>query len=143
MYTFRRVYRSIEREFLVPNANDIKTLLIVDDSRVSRMIIRTCVLQERPNWILLEASSGDEALEIADRDTPNYCTIDINMPGMPGTDAATKILAKYPTTRIVIFSANIQGNQQASASSIGAQFVSKPVTQKSVAQALEFFEGGK
>ena len=56
----------------MPHRNSIKTLLIVDDSRVSRMMIRTFVLAKYPQWIIIEAASGNEALEIVDRDTPNY-----------------------------------------------------------------------
>lgn len=121
-------------------SNNIKTLLIVDDSRVSRMMIRALVLAKYPQWIITEAVSGNEALEIVDRDTPNYCTMDINMPGIAGTDAAEQILGKYPGIRIAIFSANIQESHQTRAAALGARFVAKPVTEKSVAQALEFFE---
>ena len=120
--------------------NTIKTLLVVDDSRVSRMMIRTFVLAKHPHWIIIEAISGDQALEIVDRDTPNYCTMDINMPGMIGTEAAAQILAKYPGIRVAIFSANIQESYQTRAAALGARFVAKPVTQKSVNQALEYFE---
>jgi len=115
-------------------------LLIVDDSRVSRMMIRTFVLAQHPNWIITEAASGNEALEVVDRDTPNYCTMDINMPGLLGTDAAEQILVKFPGICIAIFSANIQDSHQTRAAALGARFVAKPVTEKSVARALEFFE---
>jgi two-component system chemotaxis response regulator CheY len=124
----------------MPQSNCIKTLLIVDDSRVSRMMIRAFVLAKHPQWIVIEAASGNEALEIVDRDTPNCCTMDINMPGIIGTDAAEQILGKYPGIRIAIFSANIQESHQTRAATLGARFVAKPVTEKSVAQALEFFE---
>lgn len=125
----------------MPHRNSIKTLLIVDDSRVSRMMIRTFVLAKYPQWIIIEAASGNEALEIVDRDTPNYCTMDINMPGIIGTDAAAQILAKYPGIRVAIFSSNIQQSHQTRAAALGARFVAKPVTENSVAQTLEFFEG--
>lgn len=121
-------------------SNSIKTLLIVDDSRVTRMMIRALVLAKHPQWIIIEAASGDEALEIVDRDTPNCCTMDINMPGLIGTEAAAQILNKYPGIRIAVFSANIQESHQTRAAALGARFVAKPVTERTVAQALEFFE---
>ena len=124
-------------------SNSIKTLLIVDDSRVSRMMIRALTLAKHPQWIIIEAASGNEALEIVDRDTPNYCTMDINMPGIIGTDAAAQILVKYPGIRIAIFSSNIQKSHQTRAADLGACFVAKPVTENSVAQALDFFESKK
>lgn len=121
--------------------NITKKLLIVDDSKVSRMVIRAHVLAKNPDWQIIEAASGNEAVELVDRDTPDYCTMDINMPGMLGTDATEQILAKHPAIRIVIFSANIQETFQTRANTIGAVFVAKPVTEKSIALALEHFAG--
>ena len=119
---------------------DIKKLLVVDDSRVSRLMIRSLALAKHPQWIITEAASGEEALASVDSDTPNYCTMDINMPGLMGTDAAEQILAKHPGIPIAIFSANIQDAFQIRAAALGAKFVPKPITEKTVAQALDFFE---
>lgn len=88
----------------MPQSNSIKTLLIVNDSRVSRMMIRAFVLAKHPQWIVIEAASGNAAPETVGRDTPNYCTMAINMPGIVGTDAAEQILGKYPGIRIALFS---------------------------------------
>jgi two-component system chemotaxis response regulator CheY len=121
--------------------HSIKKLLIVDDSRVSRMMIRTFVLAKRPHWIIIEASNGNEALQIVDNDTPDYCTMDINMPGISGTEAAEQILGKHADIRLTVFSADIQESQQSRAAALGAHFVAKPVTEKSVTQALAYFEG--
>lgn len=107
------------------------------------MIIRAHVLAKHPAWIISEAVSGNDALALVDKDLPDCCTMDINMPGIPGTDAAQQILAKYPSIRMVIFSANIQETYQMRASSLGIIFVAKPVTEKSVAQALDHFSGVK
>ncbi len=121
--------------------NITKKLLIVDDSKVSRMVIRAHILAKNPDWQIIEAASGNEAVELVDRDTPDYCTMDINMPGILGTVATEQILAKHPAIRIVIFSANIQETFQTRANTIGAVFVAKPVTEKSIALALEHFAG--
>ena len=119
--------------------NTNKKLLIVDDSKVSRLIIRARILDVHPEWQIIEAASGNDALDLVDKETPDFCTMDINMPGLLGTDAAEQILAKHPTMRIVIFSANIQESFQNKASSIGAIFVGKPVTEKSIAEAITHF----
>lgn len=116
------------------------TLLIVDDSRVSRMMIRTLVLAKRPTWALVEAANGDEALALAEAQTIDYCTMDINMPGMPGTDAAEHLTRAYPGLRLALFSANIQESQKVRAVELGVKFVAKPVSDKSVTEALTFFE---
>lgn len=115
-------------------------LLIVDDSRVSRMMIRTLVLSKRPTWNVVEASSGDEALLLAATQSFTYCTMDINMPGMLGTDAAEILRRDYPALRLTLFSANIQESQKTRAADLGVKFVAKPVSDKSVTEALAFFE---
>ena len=58
---------------------------------------------------------------------------------MLGTEAAEQILAKHPTMRIVIFSANIQETFQNRATNIGATFVAKPVSERSINEAIAHF----
>lgn len=104
------------------------------------MMIRTLVLAKRPEWTVVEAASGDEALALAATQAFHYCTMDINMPGMLGTEAAERLLRDFPALRLALFSANIQESQRSRAAELGAKFVAKPVSEKSVAEALEFFE---
>lgn len=118
-----------------------KKLLIVDDSKVSRMLIRAHVKARFPDWEISEAVNGDEALLMVDKDTPDFCTMDINMPGILGTDAAELMLRKHPNIRVAIFSANIQESFQNRAANLGTIFVAKPITEKSIANALNYFTG--
>lgn len=122
-------------------AGSVKKVLVVDDSKVSRMMIKAHLLEVHPQWHITEAVSGDEAIAKIAEDVPDYCTLDINMPGMLGTDAAAVILQSHPQMRIAIFSANIQEAVQARAQQLGAAFVAKPVNEKSIAQALQHFAG--
>ncbi len=116
-----------------------KKLLVVDDSKVSRMVIRARVKVVQPDWEIIEAANGDEGIALAIAHQPDFCTMDINMPGILGTDAAEQILQKIPKLRLVIFSANIQETFQERTASMGALFVAKPVTEKSIAEALKYF----
>ncbi len=120
--------------------NGSTSLLIVDDSRVSRMMIRAFVLDKHPDWIITEATSGNAAIELIKEQRFDFCTMDINMPGMLGTDAAEQILVDNPHMRIAIFSANIQESLRTRAADLGAHFVAKPVTEKSVGIAIAFFK---
>ncbi len=123
--------------------SSIKKLLIVDDSKVSRMLIRTHMLAQHPEWIISEAACGEDAIALADNDLPDYCPTDINMPGIPGADAAEQILSKHPSIKMVIFSANIQETHQVRARSLGTILVAKPVTEKSIALTLDYFAASK
>lgn len=131
-------WRTIHPMSSVPS----KTLLIVDDSRVSRMMIRTLVMKHRPGWTILEAASGEEALGMVAQSVPDHITMDINMPGTLGTDVAEQIAREHSSLRMALFSANVQGSHQARAGAMGVKFVAKPVNEKTVLQALTFFDEG-
>ncbi|MGZ4968556.1 MAG: response regulator transcription factor [Methylobacter sp.] len=117
--------------------------MIVDDSKVSRILIRSHILAQYPDWLISEAVCGEDAIELVDSELPDYCTMDINMPGIAGTDAAERILSKYPSIKIVIFSANIQETHQNRARALGTILVAKPVTEKSIALTLDYFTGSE
>ncbi len=117
-----------------------KKLLIVDDSKVSRMVIRARVKQLHPDWDIIEATHGEESIALAQQHCPDFCTMDINMPGMPGTQAAEQILKTVPHIRLVIFTANIQSSFRERASALGVAFVAKPVTEKSIFETLAYFQ---
>lgn len=118
-----------------------KSVLVVDDSRVSRLLIKSLLLARHPQWTITEAISGDAALVVAGTQRFDYCTMDINMPGLPGTDAAEQLLKIQPDLRVALFSANIQEAQRSRATQLGVEFVAKPVTEKSVALVLAYFQG--
>lgn len=113
-------------------------LLIVDDSRVSRMMIRARVQALQPDWVVTEAATGDEALALVAESAPDYVTMDVNMPGLNGFDAADQLHTMAPNTRIVMLTANIQESSRARAESIGLRFVQKPITDASMIQVIAY-----
>jgi CheY-like chemotaxis protein len=117
------------------------SLLVVDDSRLSRMMISKIVADLRPGWKILEAASGDEALAVVEREQPSFVSMDINMPGMNGLEAAGRIRLHHPDIRIVMNSANIQEAVRQAAEKVGVFFVAKPITPESVAKMVAHFEG--
>lgn len=115
-------------------------LLIVDDSRMSRMLLRAIVADTRPDWRIVEATSGDEALKIVEETAPDFVSMDVNMPGISGLEAAGRIRIRHPETRIALCTANIQESTRDAATRAGVHFVAKPITAQSVADAIAFFE---
>lgn len=121
-----------------PNASPL--LLIVDDSRMSRLLLRAIVADVRPAWRIVEAASGDEALQLVEAECPDYVSMDVNMPGMNGLEAAGRIRIRHPETKIALCTANIQESTRLAAERAGLCFVAKPITADSVAEAIAFFE---
>ncbi len=120
--------------------SDRSTLLIVDDSRMSRMMIRAIITQMRPQWHLLEAASGDEALTVVDAHKPQFISMDMNMPGMNGMEAAGEIRLRHPEIRIAMCTANIQESVQQGAATAGLYFIKKPITEAGITQMVACFE---
>lgn len=115
-------------------------LLVVDDSRTSRMLITRMIVGLRPDWRIVEAASGDEALKLAEAEMPDFVSMDVNMPGMSGLEAAGRLHMRDPKARIVLCTANVQESMRQSAEKAGIHFVAKPITPNTIAEMVEHFE---
>ncbi len=118
-----------------------KNLLIVDDSRVSRMLIRRLVEAQRPDWKCTEVASGEEALQIALEQVFDYATVDVNMPGMDGMQLTKHFHAECPQLRSCLITANFQEETRHFAETYKTCLIRKPITEEGIANAISFFEG--
>jgi DNA-binding NarL/FixJ family response regulator len=66
------------------------------------------------------ASSGAQALEVADRLDPDLVLLDVRMPGMDGFETATRLRSAHPDAVIVLVSAEQAGHLPSGMSSCGA-----------------------
>ncbi len=82
-------------------------LLIVDDSKLIRRVIRGILESYDHIRVVGEAGNGVEALEMIPRLNPDVITLDINMPVMSGLTTLKYIMIKYPKPT-VMFSALTQ-----------------------------------
>ena len=105
------------------------TVLIVDDSRVSRMMARQFILSARPGWTVQDAASGEEALAMVDEVKPALILIDVNMPGIGGMAAAEQLRRICPGAHISLVTANVQNATRNRANELGIGFMEKPITE--------------
>jgi len=91
----------------------VPTVLVVDDQQGMLTVTRE-VLQTH-GYRVVTASCGEEALPIfeeilsdPDQRTPGVVITDLRMPGMLGTEFATRIKALSPETRVIILSAFLE-----------------------------------
>ena len=103
------------------------------------MLIRNIIFSIYPHWIITEAKNGKEAVELASLESPNYITMDYNMPDLNGIEASQLILKHAPKTVIALFTSNVQAHTRSLAENLGIGFVGKPITEASVQQALALF----
>lgn len=118
-----------------------KSVLIVDDSRVSRMMIRAIVTDVHPNWQVSEAASGEDVLSESSDSGYDLIISDYNMPGMDGVTLGRKLGEVYPGAAIFLLTANIQESVQLKAEQSGLHFVKKPITEDRIKGILSSLEG--
>lgn len=113
-----------------------KVALLVDDSRVSRMMLSSLILAEDPSWQVFEAGNGAEALSLAEPHQPTLIILDINMPVMDGFEAAALLRPMLPSATLLFLSANVQASSRVRAEELGVHFLAKPISPAVARQAL-------
>jgi CheY-like chemotaxis protein len=105
------------------------TVLIVDDSKLARIVAAKAVRALQPDWERLEAGNADEAMAVLGERKVDVALLDFNMPGRDGLLLAADIRAVYPAMPVAVITANVQDEVIARARAINATFVGKPVTE--------------
>lgn len=101
-------------------------VLLVDDSKTSRKILRT-ILEGAGHTIIGEASNGEEGIDLYMDLKPDLTTMDITMPVMDGIEALKQIINLDKNAKIVMVTAAGQKNKILEAVKYGAEdFIAKP-----------------
>jgi DNA-binding NarL/FixJ family response regulator len=79
-------------------------VILADDHHLVRKGIRALLEKSKDMQIVGEAQDGLEAVELAERLAPDVLVMDIAMPRLNGIQAAERIRASQPATRVVILS---------------------------------------
>jgi len=102
-----------------------KHILIIEDDAQSRQVVRLAT--EAQSYILTEASTGDEGLELARASDPDLILLDINMPGMSGLDVCRKLRADGSLVPIIMLTAKSDTIDKVVGLEVGADdYVTKP-----------------
>lgn len=117
----------------------MKNIMIVDDSRVSRMMIKNIVVDQHQDWKIVEAGNAEEALKLCTEFTPDYFSVDLNMPGRDGLELIDLLKPKFKSAKFALLTANIQQATHVRAENLGVRSFNKPVTLESISQMLGYF----
>ena len=82
-----------------------RTVLVVDDERVVRLVVSRYMA--RVGWAVLEAETAEQALSILDGiAAPDLVICDLNLPGISGAALCREIAARDPAlaSRVVLTS---------------------------------------
>lgn len=108
----------------------VKNILIVDDSRLTRIIIGKIIRGRFPDWQIIEAEDAEQAVTAAEQQQFDVITLDHNMPGMSGLDVYPQLKELQPKAKIGIFTANVQQSLKARAEAHGVAFIAKPISEE-------------
>ena len=108
------------------------TILVVDDSKMSRSMLRQ-ILEEVGYSVIAEAATGEEAVKAYKEQKPDMVTLDITMPIMDGIDALKQLLEINPDVKAVMITAAGQQSKLIEALKIGAKkFITKPFEKEEI-----------
>lgn len=111
-------------------------VLIVDDSKLARMVVTSALRRIRPDWTTTEATNGEEALAAVKKGDVQIALVDFNMPGMDGLSLVAKLRQTDSGMPIAVVSANLQDEIIAKARELNAAFVGKPLTDEALGAFL-------
>jgi CheY-like chemotaxis protein len=112
------------------------TVMIVDDSKLARIVAGKAIAELQPEWSKVEAASAAQALDVLDSAGADITLIDFNMPEKDGLELAAELRVLRPDMPIAIITANIQDEIIARAREVGAAFIAKPVTSEGLSGFL-------
>ena len=106
-----------------------RTILIADDDRTNRLLIRH-ILRKQP-YSLVEASSGNEALELTSSKHVDVVILDVVMDDLDGFSVCKQLRKRYSKTEmpVLFVTAQDEDSQLAEGFSAGGNdYVTKPIS---------------
>jgi two-component system KDP operon response regulator KdpE len=100
-----------------------KILVVDDDPQIRRVMKATLVGH---NYEVIEARTGEDALEMAPQVMPNLILLDMNMPGMGGLETCRAIRTGSDTPVIILSVRNSEKDKVAALDAGADDYVTKP-----------------
>ena len=114
----------------------ISKILIVDDSPVSRKIMKSCMPVDL-EYELLEAGDGQSGIDKYVALRPDVTFMDLTMPVMDGMQALREIIKIDPKAIVIVCTADVQMKTIFKVMNFGAlMVVRKPINKHAIEDAL-------
>ncbi len=100
------------------------TILVVDDEPQIRRVLRA-TLSSR-GYVIVDAKTGEEGIELARKEKPDLVLLDVNMPGMGGLEACCEIRRESNAPIIMLTVRDAERDKVASLDAGADDYVVKP-----------------
>ncbi|MDH4138283.1 MAG: hybrid sensor histidine kinase/response regulator, partial [Anaerolineae bacterium] len=119
-------------------------VLYVEDNLMNRMLVKR--LLEAHGYTVLEAEDGLSGIKIAQEELPDLILMDINIPGMDGFEATTKLksIEGLKDTPIVALTAKVMDGDREMALTAGCDgYIAKPIDVDTLPGLIQDFLAGR
>src|SRR5262249_35222074 len=96
-------------------------ILVADDLPLWRVGLRNLLLRARPDWQVIEACDGHEAVQKAAEFHPDIVLLDVGLQILNGFEAAGNIRESTPSSKIIFVTVDGDGDLKAAAFALGAE----------------------
>ena len=119
----------------------MKKVLIVDDSSYMRLFVKK-VIKKGGSYVMLEASTKEEAIEIYNTEKPEIVMLDLNISEhKEGISVLTEIMSVNPEVIIIVISAVGYDDVKDECITLGAKgYLKKPFETEELLQILEEYK---
>src|ERR1700737_659887 len=122
----------------------MEKVLIVDDNRASRHLIRAILKTVRCN--IIEATHGQQALDLVQQERPDLVLLDIDMPGLDGLAVVRKIredtsLADLPV--VAVTASAMEGDREKAMAAGFTDYLTKPLRAAILRQHVQHLLGAQ
>jgi DNA-binding NarL/FixJ family response regulator len=119
-------------------------ILIADDHKMVRRGLQLFLTSQRDIQIVGEASTGQEALEMAASLAPDIVLMDIHMPVMGGIEATQRLAISHPKVKVIILTSFTDQDHALPAIRAGAKgYLLKDLEPDELVQAVRRVNEGK
>ena len=119
-------------------------IMLVDDHAVVRAGVRRLLEQDARFLVVTECDSGERAYQQFGEYLPDITVMDLSMPGMGGMEAIGRIIARYPTAKLLVLSMHENAAFASQALKAGARgYLAKNGLAEELVGALESIANGQ
>lgn len=119
-------------------------VMLVDDHAVVRAGVRRLLEQDERFSVVAEADTGERAYQIFGEYLPDITVLDLSMPGIGGMETIKRIVARYPTAKILVLSMHENAAFASQALKAGAKgYLAKSGLAEELSNAIQWVMTGQ